>query len=396
MSRKVSIFIGVGIILILAWMYPYMLFKQNGKNNVYTIAYIGRYNSPDERFSDRQRSRVFNFIHEFAFTNYISEFNESSDIQLEIKIHDNYRSPDSTRAIYKRIVQDSSVLLVLDNTWGIELAGAADIIRNAQMPVISLNADKNNIDYGNSAVFLGGGDLVPEDLVKFIQQKFDASEINFISETNYKLHDQYLQLLQDAGIGLRETIFFDSHLLDDEFSVVDLRDLFANDLITLLNTHTANSAHIINKVNFLFEEEVMVATIQAINDKELDPFTYNNKLYLINPVIIKDLSVQREFNRFQQLYPDIISTYNVDYFLKRCDVAWHVVENSLYGMSEMDRATFRRLLRANVRNGIDTDSLRLHFDDYGFLIQDYKFTMFSKDNTVTMDWEELDNLIVHP
>ena len=156
----------------------------------YLIAFIGRYESVK-----------FDKVHEIILKKYLNALNTKlSTTIFELRSFDNNGDRRKSKRIYETIANDPRYLMVIDNTWGKELEPAAQLIRNRKIPVISLNADKNNVDFYHNVLFLGYGDKAPEKLVAFIKYILHQNSVIFVSEESYALSEKFTDEFQKMGI----------------------------------------------------------------------------------------------------------------------------------------------------------------------------------------------------
>ncbi len=110
--------------------------------------------------------------------------------------------------IYDSIAQDPNIALVVDNTHGVHLTSAQRIIREHNIPVIALTADRNAnrvlreyADFQGNAVFLKPSDNWPKYFHQFIRQvQHYKDTIGFISEYDYKLDTVYEDLFGEYNL----------------------------------------------------------------------------------------------------------------------------------------------------------------------------------------------------
>ncbi|MFM7155976.1 MAG: hypothetical protein ACKOZV_17790, partial [Bacteroidota bacterium] len=91
-----------------------------------------------------------------ALNTYLDRINQQENLfEYRLKAFQCDYKPDTIPSIYRGIVSDTNIVLVIDNTWGKYIREASSIIRD-KIPVISLSADQNRENFGGNAVFLGG------------------------------------------------------------------------------------------------------------------------------------------------------------------------------------------------------------------------------------------------
>src|SRR5690606_39168447 len=105
--------------------------------------------------------------------------------------------------------------------------------------------DKNRSDFGNAAIFIGNADNFPQEVSVFLRQILEETSIVFLTETNYSLHDVYLESFESNGITMIDTI----PVLTRQISETDKQRVFEHlryiyngessrkDLPLVINTH---------------------------------------------------------------------------------------------------------------------------------------------------------------
>jgi hypothetical protein len=183
----------------LASIYTYQKIKANdshdiGKETKY-VAYIGRYTDASKGIpKDKQDLNRFDLLHDAVLSEYLKRV-DLPHHTLKLKKFDCEKSGAISDSIYKVIAQDTSIVLVIDNTWGVHLKECSQTIKALNIPVISINADRNKEDFGNNVVFTGSHDHTPLDMVAFLKQVLKVKKVNMVSETDYPLHELYLEAL---------------------------------------------------------------------------------------------------------------------------------------------------------------------------------------------------------
>lgn len=126
------------------------------------VAYVGF------NFLNAEKNSANNYLDSLyivALETYLQRINAHNDpapypVEYQLKTFQCDYNPDTIPAIYQSIVGDTNIALVIDNTWGRYIRKAAPIIRN-QIPVMSMSADQNRLDFGKNAIFLQPNDPQP-------------------------------------------------------------------------------------------------------------------------------------------------------------------------------------------------------------------------------------------
>jgi hypothetical protein len=109
-----------------------------------------------------------------ALETYLQRINAQKDpkpypYEFRLKTFQCDYKPDTIPLLYANIVKDTNITLVIDNTWGRYIRLAAPIIRD-QLPVMSMSADQNRLNFGKNALFLQPNDPQPNYFVQFIDK----------------------------------------------------------------------------------------------------------------------------------------------------------------------------------------------------------------------------------
>ena len=135
-----------------------------------------------------------------AMETYLDRINQQKHpFEYRLKAFQCDYKPDTIPAIYREIVSDTNIVLIIDNTWGKYIREASSIIRD-KIPVISLSADQNREDFGGNAIFLQPNDPQPNYLVQYISEIEKARSVGFITECDYLLHERFLESLENHKI----------------------------------------------------------------------------------------------------------------------------------------------------------------------------------------------------
>jgi len=397
-KKRISIITGIAIVALAIISFGVWKIVRLKNKATFHIAYVGRYSSLSDDAEAIARSANFHKIHEFALKKYIGQFNDGSEIKLSLKIFNNYKSPDSTTAIYERIAKDTTIIAIIDNCWGSELAGgSSEVIKRFGLPFISINADKNNLDFGTNSIFTGNGDYVPDDIAAFLKKAFQVDSVNFISESNYMLHNEYLKEFDTMDIHIANQLLIKStKLAENDFTVADLKKVLANDHMTVINTHSEIGTHIINQINEFCANEVIVGHAQIASTSDLKSFTGSNKMLLStqseNAVPLEILS---DINDFKRQNKDLSTSLNLALFIERCKNAWSIVEKAIVDNPKVNRAETGKKFNFFIQNGLLTDYDILNFNSDGSLIRESSIVEFTKsgENAYTLQLNSEKKLI---
>ena len=187
------------MLLLAAAIFGVFTFSKKPDRAVRYVAYVGFNFSSD---SVAQARKYFDQQHIAALEYYLRRLNEQQDygVELRLKKFECQFKDTLMPGIYRRIAADPSIVLVVDNTWGIHLRAAQPFIRQDSLPVIAMSADQNGLDFGDHALFLDPNDTKPQYLVQYIRQVLKANTVGFITEEDYPMHEKFMQQMQREGL----------------------------------------------------------------------------------------------------------------------------------------------------------------------------------------------------
>jgi len=170
------------------------------------IAFIGRYASPD-----------FDPLHVESLSRLLSDPIAGQDVSLRVfrlsELANLDLQPNVSRDVYLTLTNDPNCLAIIDNSWGENISTAADIIRNSTIPVISLNADPRDADFGSNAIFLGHDEYLAEYTDPMLSEFFSDRCVAFVGEANYGIVANQFRQMATAGTtttgSLSSTYFFE-------------------------------------------------------------------------------------------------------------------------------------------------------------------------------------------
>ena len=291
-----SLIAGSGIIILLLW--NTLSSNESRKRTKKYIAYIGRYtNIKDTIPLDKQNKNDFDLLNELCLTDYMQELNDSlSQIELELLTFDNHSNGESSDSIYQQKIKGrKDILFVIDNTWGSHIGKCSQTIKTNNIPVIAMNADKNATDFGGASLFTGNDDNVPFDMAAFLKKVLKKKEVNFISETDYALHKEFLKALENDSIKVHNVFEMDSKKNYSEKQIDSVlqpvKDFYRNHTnkekpILVINAHRKLGTRIIQMAEKELKGITMIGgpfiitSVESLNDFGKHS---SNELYLMTP-----------------------------------------------------------------------------------------------------------------
>ncbi len=312
--------------------------KHSGDKDVKYIAYIGRYTDiKNTTKQSKQEQNVFDLLHESVLKEYIERIDLPYH-ELQLKKFDCRKDGKTSDSIYNIIAQDTSIVLVIDNSWGAQFKECNETIKKFNIPVISINADKNNKDYGNKVVFTGSHDHTPLDMVTFLKDILKVDHINFISEYDYPLHDIYIKELANKGISVNKLFSIKGEGFKTEDSLklyTDINTYFTEHATdkntwTLINTHTHIGNDLINYIDNTQKNLNLIGHAYIVNPTRIKKFgtKSENKLIICsNPTDALTKQMNLDIDEFKGKYPLYFDNPNHALFVERCFDAIEMVLN---------------------------------------------------------------------
>jgi ABC-type branched-subunit amino acid transport system substrate-binding protein len=212
------------------------------------VAYIG-FNHTDS--AKAANNHFDDTLHLLALREYLRALNQQQGkpgFEYALKSFQCDFQEDTIKTLYQSILQDTNIHLVIDNTWGVYLRKADTLIRG-KLPVISMTADQNSLDFGNNAIFLEPNDRQPFYLVNFIKKVLGNKNVGFITEDDYLLHGKFEEAFKNYGLDAHPIFTLKQGGLEDNQvtpsdSIRLLPEIIeslaaAEEEVILLNLHTA-------------------------------------------------------------------------------------------------------------------------------------------------------------
>ena len=307
------------------------------------IAYVGRYtNAADATPTAQQEKNKFDLLHQHVLEQYLEQLNaELPHVALRLKPFDCQRTTRGADSVYKLIVADSSILAVVDNTWGVHIAAAQERIQEANLPVIAINADHKGLDFGASSIFTGNSDEVPADLAVYIEQAMKEERVNFITEQDYALTEGYYQSFMDHHITVHKEFRVSSAKVIDADSVrriTDALDQFyrsnpqEKDRLLVVNVHSNWGNVLLQHIDRTLDGMRMIGHAYIANGDALAGFGKGNtnELVLItNPTDAMMRKVHLDLAKNLSVHPEEFKNVNAPLFIKRCIDAAAIIRHAL-------------------------------------------------------------------
>lgn len=314
-------------------------FREKPRHKV-AVHFIARYSVMKGDSAVNTSARNFAKLHEVCLKHYLAQLDQDfPNFHFELVIHDNKSDSATSYQTYKEISEEKGKgpLIVIDNTWGKHLKGCADLIRVHNIPVIALNPDHTNQQFGRSSIFIGNDDKSPSFVVNFLTKILKKDTVNYISELDYHLDSVYFKLLRDVRVNPR--ISFKSSVYDTSEWLKSLPLINALNLKypTIINLHSVWGKKIfeyINNRNDTAKDAKQVSLflwpIYALSSLTTEEVKTDDVHYIFTmdrDAISK--SVAADLKYFTEKYDDegYFKRFSAQTFIRRCQIATDIIRN---------------------------------------------------------------------
>lgn len=290
-------------------------------------------------------------IHRIALSHYLDELSaEIPEHRFVLKTFSIDNDQETLRNVYERdIAPDPRYILVLDNTWAEHVQAIDWLVAERNIPMLSLNADKGDADFGGHAAFIGHSDNVPSDLLHYMTEVIQPETVAFVGEDNYWLTRRFEDELgcsrrsasEEPACTLADHVFLvrDSVPEDDEQNRIkaNLRawsDESPEPAVLLLNVHNDWGHKLINFVDEHLDHVTILAGSYAASEGRASRFSgdSNELILLTEPEDAVPKQVARDIERFRRRYPEtFLPRYNAPFFVKRCLDAVEIMRQIVLG-----------------------------------------------------------------
>ncbi len=385
--KKTLLYLSVISVLFISF-FLYSCQTGSSKKVSRTIAYVGRYT---DKNSDTPPDNTFDRMHEYMLREYIAELNKKEyPVTFALKTFDCKRDPLEAAEVYKRIALDTSIVCVLDNTWGLHLAGARDVIRKHSIPLIVMNADHYFEDFGPQVVFTGNNDYLPGEINSFITKILNKRDVLFISEEDYPLHKSFLENFSKNGINVQKTFTIRNNVQDKNAAfdslTLSLKEAFHKNpglksSWIVINLHHEYGQKLLNYIET--EHSGLHLIGHAYITKSIGNFKFGkqngNELILINnPTDAVSKKIALDMEKFKTDAPSLFGQSPSPMFPKRCYDAISLINHyfSLHKNTFPDRDAYLNYF-SNLRNSIvKTDQELYYFNEKNELIPDLYYVQY--------------------
>jgi len=360
-----------------------------------TIAYIGRYTTHNDTTPVAQRKlSPFDLMHETVLKDQLKTLGDSLGVRISLRTFDNGRDPRISDSIYRLISQDTTIDLVVDNTWGEHLIPSASLIRQHAIPLLSINADRGSAEFGESALFLGNDDIVPENIATYLRDVLKYDRVVFLGEEDYPLHVGFIDNLAGHGIEIHKLCTLN---LSDTTTIQRAIDSVVAFYVShpkdrqiplLLNVHNAVGDRVLAAVESRLDSITIVggayvASLAALQRLGRVRSGAGHRLIIMGrPTDAVSRTIALDLDRYRQEQPDVFGSPSAPFFLARC-VAVAELVGALLKDSALRTMPIRSLVARKIHSFEDASvvgaSDLYEFDSAGNLLTDVYFTLYQED-----------------
>ncbi len=398
-SRKLRIWI-IAAALAAAALLALLVPRMSGPSaTTRYVAYIARYTNMAEKApATGAKPGTFAMLHEIVLRDHLERLNRTlHGVRLELRPFDNRSNARVADSIYAAIAADTSIVMTVDNGWGVDLLPCAERIRREGLPVIAINADRNAGDFGASTIFTGNDDDVPYDLVAYMRDALGVKRANMVTETDYALDTTFRRALAGAGITIGHTFGvaakaegFTPDALFAEAEAFYRANPSETATPIIINTHNKLGDKVLAFLDGRYEGLTIVggryisslAALQAFGRKS------GNRLVVMgraNDALPKAL--RADLDQYRAAWPEYFASPSAPFFVKRCADAVEILSRASDTLSDragLTRATVRSALAALRGRKIAGADDVYAFDSNGVMTRDVDFAMYRRGEYYSM------------
>jgi hypothetical protein len=334
-----------------------------------SIVFIGRYTDrkPPEYWATEKEKRAelkplpelanpppsaFESIHERCLEQLVEQINRTrSDVRLHLEVLDSGSMGAVLRERYETLALRRDMLVIIDNSWGAELAQAAGSIAKVASPIVFLNGDKNDINFGDGRLFLGSGDTVLSEMLPMLRdliaqptgtEKPATPKWIFVAEAEYDLTQKFTTAFQNAKLTPDGTVPLAG--TENVPSRQDFRDAKLSIMQTfteprskdpkviLLNTHNVWGTALIDWIDNTFHNTSILTFQSSISNTGVTHFGKDptNRL-IVSSYFGKSVptSLLVLLNSVRERWPETFARDDAVFFVRRCLAAVELAVGAL-------------------------------------------------------------------
>ena len=378
------------LLLLLPLLFLYCSSDKNSTDSQLSIVYIG---SAIDDLDD---------MNNIILKQYLGDLENIYDLKIKFtskKISD-YKK-DTLVDVF-----NSDVDLIIDNRNGEQFAKSQKLIEDSNIPVIALNADRNDRKYNDATCFLGSADTNPEFIAAYVKKVLKKDSVRFISEYNYPLHKKYLEQFDLNGI---KVIQMDTmlHKNVNKISSTDSTDFYTDfyknaeliqnrsEIPIVLNSHRTWGVSILKNLNKTKNDFTIILpehTISSLKNDEIYPADNSSLIVLTTPSNATPRRAAIDLLRFRSKNSAKFKRVNAHFFIKQSlivkDILDEIINTNLEDIKGLDTSKKRDLIfkkLTQLKGGnLQTDNLIYSFTENLEIDREFVFTKFDKDGFFTL------------
>lgn len=385
MNKKWLLIVSATLALLTAgWYFTAPLFENK---EVKYVAYVGRFTD----LNDASYENLYDQINTIALSHYLEEINDDLEgLELELLEFDCKKSPQLADSIYELIATNKDILFTVDNTWGVDLKGSQQTIKTSNLPVLAINGDRNNLDFGSSVLFTGNGEPLPTYLSSYLKKGLDSDSLIFISEVDYELHNNYMRSIENGDLEMVRYIPFENNDLSSADSLTffqQIKDSLSNNSYPIvINAHSRMGSKIVNYINDEFKGKTILAHTYIVKMDEVNVTDHGNSLvFMTTPKDALSQAVNEDIEYFQSLDSSLFNKSNVPFVVKRCVDIRNLLSYHLDQQADLTKEGFQTYFNNCIGNEVVVENNIYRFTQDGDLIKDQIFAEYKNGqfNTLT-------------
>lgn len=306
------------------------------------IAFVER-NALQTNSDLAKRYQLFEEIHRRTFERLVMEWNAQKRAfrlrLLDAEPRPPVSDPSATIALrYAALARIPNLVMVFDNHWGAEISKVRTQLCDFPAPIVFLNADHDQQDFGLARFFVGNSDPVPSEIAALLPKLMEQSKAGqkhfvFVSEEDYSLTKYFQEAWRSSPYQPAATIFLPP--INDEVrdkKRTEIANALRSDSLggpggrklVVLNAHGAWGKALLQWLDQEFENITVVAYQSALSFEA--EFTFGK--HEANELILLSTSPQtipeKLFLRFRELQREFSEPFNrpdAPFFVRRCVLA---------------------------------------------------------------------------
>jgi hypothetical protein len=363
------------------------------KPPVKKIAFIGRYSDIEGQSGSNEW--YDGFVSE-SLREFLKELNKKNNwVRLELEVFNINQDPQKSDSVYQMVADNEDYILVMDNSWGHDMAGARNTIVQNAIPTFSINAYKGYLDYGPQTLFLLDYESDIFYISAFAKKILERDSIDFISEDDVVFHEHFLHSFDQFDLKPSDVITYkgqqninklDSIRLfsslydhfvkggrtDNRVVLYNSHFMWGNEIVAYLNNHLTNSKF----MSWSVPQKEYIASLKNGNQIVLH---HKSRYAVSEPVFLKHRELLKKDPRHftwdgaASLMEDFSNVMDLlDNYLRQYEEPDQINKSTM--------ADYLKLIRQQVTIGSNEVFV---FNDQGKMIREKTFTVYGNGGYIT-------------